>query len=278
MRTQLYIFLVLALSLTACSRFVIHREDDVVAEVGTHKQHKSDLEAVTANAADSTEAAEWAEAYIKQWATDILFYEKARAGGDPAIEELVENYRRSLYLHRYEQELVDRKMPKQVPADSIKACYEANKSLFVLHEDLLKGILMIVPQSAPCPEKVKKWLLQPEHDLEQLEKYAYQYATGYQLFTDEWTSGNRIIMRMPFEQTSFSKQIRSNDYIELQDSAAIYMLLITDKRFVGDPMPLEYAEPQIKATILQRRQTYFLQRQREAIYEDALGGKLKIYL
>lgn len=265
------------LSLTACSRFTTHREDDVVAEVGPHKLHRSDIDAVTANAPDSAEAAKWAEAYIRQWATDVLFYEKARAGGDPAIEELVDNYRRSLYLHRYEQQLVDRKMPKQVPADSVKAYYEANKTLFVLHEDLLKGILMIVPQGVPHPEKVKKWLQEPEKNVEQIEKYAYQYASGYQLFTREWTSGNQVMMRMPFEQSNLSQQMRNNNYIELQDSASIYMLFITDKRFVGDPMPLEYATPQIKATILQQRQVYFLSHQREALYEDALNGKLKIY-
>ena len=42
-------------------------------------------------------------------------------------------------------------------------------------------------------------------------------------------------------------------------------------------MPLDYAEPQIRAAILQKRQVDFIRSYRDALYEDALDGKLKIY-
>ena len=280
MKKQLYILL--ALSLASCTLFTEQRarltgSDEVVAELGSYKLFRSELEDVTNLAKDNEDSARMADAYIRQWATDLLFYEKANAREDKAIETLVEDYRRSLYLHRYEEKLIERRMPKNVKRDSIKAFYEANKDLFTLHEDILKGVLMIVPTTAPHPEKVKKWLEKPEENLEHIEKYAYQHASGYQLFTNEWVSGNQLLIRMPSDEAGFSQKLRSNDYIEMRDSTSIYMLRLTDKHFVGETMPLDYAEPQIRAAILQKRQVDFIRSYRDALYEDALDGKLKIY-
>ena len=269
--------LLLTFSLSACDRFTERRDENVVAELGTEKLYRSNLEAVVAAAADSAEAANLEEAYIRQWATDILFYEKAHATNDPEIEALVETYRRSLYLHRYEQQLIQNRMPRVVTPEAIQSYYDENIAFFTLHEDILKGVLIVLPLGAPHPEKVDKWLLNLDENIEKVEKYAYKYATGYQLFTDEWTSGNQVMIRMPFEGDNLSQRMRASDFIEMKDSVAIYKLLITDKRFVGDPMPLEYATPLIKEAILQKRQVDFLRAQRDELYEDALDGKLKIY-
>ena len=280
MKKILCIFLVL--SLASCARFTEHRArltggDELVAELGQHKMYRSELEAFTATAVDNEDSARMADAYIRQWATDILFYEKAHAREDKQVEALVDDYRRSLYVHRYEEKLLERKMPKNVKKDSIRAFYEANPDLFLLREDILKGVLMIVPVGAPHTERVKKWLQKPDENIAHIEKYAYQYASGYQLFTREWVSGNQILMRMPITEANFAQKLKSNDYIEMSDSAAVYMLEITDKHFVGETMPLDYAEPQIRAAILQKRQVDFIRDYRNGLYEDALDGKLKIY-
>ena len=75
----------------------------MVAELGTHKMFRSELEAVTNLAVDNEDSVRMADAYIRQWATDILFYDKAHAHEDPELEALVDDYRRSLYVHRYEE-------------------------------------------------------------------------------------------------------------------------------------------------------------------------------
>jgi len=279
MKKALYI--VLALSLTGCARFAEQRarltgSDEVVAELGTNKLYRSELDALTLDAASREDSAKMADAYIRQWATDLLFYEKAHAREDKQIETMVDSYRRSLYLHRYEEKLVEYKMPKIVSKANIQVFYEANPDLYRLNEDILKGVLMIVPNTAPHPEKVKKWLEKPEENIQQIEKYAYQHASGYQLFTREWVSGNQILIRMPVTESNFSQKIRNNDYVEVRDSVNICMLRILDKHFVGEAMPLDYAEPQIRAAILQKRQVDFINAYRDALYEDALNGKLKI--
>lgn len=267
--------LLLACSLSACDRFTERRDENVVAELGVHKLYKSNLEVVAAT--DSADVANLEEAYIRQWATDLLVCEKAQATVDPEIEAQVEAYRRSLYLHRYEQQLIQNRMSRVVTPEAVQSYYDANIAFYHLHEDILKGVLIVLPKGAPHPENVNKWLQNLEENIEQLEKYAYQYASGYQLFTDEWTSGNQVMMRMPSTDANFSQRMRTSDLIEMEDSVAMYKLFISDKRFVGDPMPIEYATPLIKAAILQKRQVDFLKAQRDELYEDALSGKLKIY-
>ena len=60
----------------------------MVAELGTHKMFRSELEAVTNLAVDNEDSVRMADAYIRQWATDILFYDKAHAHEDPELEVL----------------------------------------------------------------------------------------------------------------------------------------------------------------------------------------------
>ncbi len=288
MNSQHYIFsalsisIALTFSLAGCSLFTEQRArlaggDEVVAELGQHRLYRSEIDAVTATANDTDDSTALADAYIRQWATDLLFYEKAHAREDKQIEQLVDDYRRSLYIHRFEEKLIERRMPKSVEADSITAFYEDNSDLFILHEDILKGVLMIVPNSAPHPEKVKKWMENPDENIELIEKYAYQYASGYQLFTNEWIGGNQILIRMPASDADFSKKLRAGNYLEIRDSTSISMLRITDKHLVGEVMPLDYAEPRIRAAILQKRQVNFLQHYRDALYEEARNGQLKTH-
>ena len=276
------LYIAIACSLASCARFHERRVlltggDEVVAEVGQYKMYKSELKAVTDLATDHDDSVKMADAYIRQWATDILFYEKAHARIDKDIEQMAEEYKRSLYLHRYEEELVERRMRKKVTESEIQAYYDANKDLYILHEDILKGVLIIVPNTAPETDKLRQWMQHPEDHPEQIEKYAYKYASGYQLFTDEWVSGNQVMIRMPFEGANLSQKMQNSNNIELQDSTATYLLHISDKHQVGETMPLDYAEPQIRAAILQKRQVDMIRTYREALYEKARKGKLKIY-
>ena len=222
----------------------------------------------------SEDSARVVEQYVKQWAKDILEYERAKGAADKSIEALVEDYRRSLYVHAFEQELVERRMPKQVADSIVEQIYAAHPEKFELRESIAKGVLIVVPNGAPNMKKLRGWLTDlSEENLENIEKFAYNYAVGYELFTDQWRTAQQLLLTMPFEQDELDRLLRSKQQIELQDSLSTYILQVTDKRMAGEPMPVEYARPEIEKAVLSQRRVQFLQEERERVYEDALRHK-----
>jgi hypothetical protein len=206
------------------------------------------------------------------------------------IERLVEDYRRSLYAYEWERYLVSREMSQHVVDTVILAYYEAHKEKFVLRETILRGALLVVPNQAPGLDKVKKQLaqlasaqVQMQGDeqievLEQLEKYAYQNASGYELFLEEWKTASQILLRMPFEEDNLHKLLKQKRQVSMQDSLNTYVLQVSEMYVRGEQMPLDFARGEIEKIILSQRQVEFIQQKREEIYKEALEqGKLKLY-
>jgi hypothetical protein len=106
-------------------------------------------------------------------------------------------------------------MSQHVEDSVALAYYEANKHHFVLRETILRGVLLVVPNGAPSMDQLKRYIVEPqdEEHIEWVEKYAYQYASGYELFLDEWKTANQILLRMPFEEDNLQNQLKQVVFI-----------------------------------------------------------------
>ncbi len=266
----------LLLCLSSCNAWKKYRHGEILAQVGEEVLYESDLLPFTAYAASSEDSTRIAETYINDWVKEQTFYDRARKtiGKNEEIEERVNSYRRALYIHAYEEYLVETEMPKQVDEDSILIFYEAHPEQFILQENILKGALVVVPKDAPDLKMLQKWLMDVYvHDkktdtdsidadvLEKLEKYAYQNALGYELFIDQWTNAQHILIRMPMETNNLARLLKTQPLITMSDSLNTYYLRVTDKCLIGEKMPYDYARPNIEGLILERRKVEFLKAQ-----------------
>lgn len=278
MKKTTIILLVLTL-LVGCDRLDIKRLQGVVAECNGESLLATEIEALTLglSAEDSTQVA---EQYVHQWAINLLMKDVIRGNQNKEIERLVAEYRRSLYQHEWEQHLVARRMSQHVEDSVVLAYYEANKHHFVLRETILRGVLLVVPNGAPSMDQLKRYIVEPqdEEHIEWVEKYAYQYASGYELFLDEWKTANQILLRMPFEEDNLQKQLKQQRQITMQDSLNSYILQVVDVYVKGEQMPIDYARKEIEKIILSQRQVDFIESERENLYNNAIqSGKLKRY-
>ena len=112
---------------------------------------------------------------------------------------------------------------------------------------------------------------------DKIEKYAYQYASGYELFVDRWETTSELLTYIPLERNELENMLRQQKQIEYSDSTKTYLLQVTKKYMRGEAMPIGYAQPEIEKIILSRRQVEFLQREREKIYQDAIREKKVIF-
>lgn len=277
-KNRLYIsaISIAVLCLGGCNLFQRDVKEGAIVQVGNQYLYQTDLDALTQYAATPEDSARYAEQYIRHWATDILQYQEGKNHSTPEIEALVEDYRRSLYVAEYERHIVDKRMSKAINDAEADTFYVHHQDRFILQENILQGALLVVPQDAPGLPELRKRLidLTDEANLEYIEKYAYQYAGGYELFAQQWRTGNQILMRMP--SNKWQKNLTSGKQYEERDSTSLYLLQVTDCRLAGEPMPLDYARTTIDKMILAERRVAFLQAQREQLYDEAVRfGKVR---
>ncbi|MBR1995669.1 MAG: hypothetical protein IJ989_00220 [Paludibacteraceae bacterium] len=275
-----YIILItLVCVLYGCSLFEQKRHSGVVAEYKGKTLTYEEVQRQTIGMS-TEDSARVAEQYIYQWAINLLEYDVAKDKLNKDIERMVEDYRRSLYIHEYEQYLIAQRMSKEVEDTIVKEFYDLHSHHFVLREAIVKGVLLVVPNGAPNMDLLRKNIQHPEEEenIEWIEKFAYQYAAGYELFLDDWKTVSQIILRMPFEKDDLNKQLKATRQIELQDSINTYLLQVTDLYQANQPMPIEYARPEIEKIMLAQRQVNFIQQERIGLYEKAIKeGILKRY-
>ena len=284
----LSLLLVLTLCLSSCVDWTAWRKQGVVAECEGEMLTERDIDDLTRGMV-AEDSARLVEQYIRQWCVDLQIEKQVKGenGKIKGIERMVADYRRSLYEHEWERAMVAREMSQIVEDSVVVAYYETHKSRFILRETILRGVLLVVPNGAPNLEKLKGKLKggngkgQTEIDeevLEVLEKYAYQYASGYELFLDEWKTASQVLLRMPFEEDNLHNLLKKQRQVSMQDSLNTYVLQVSEMYVRGEQMPLDYARAEIEKIILSQRQVGFIQQKREELYNKALEqGKLKLY-
>lgn len=253
--------------LCGCQALEKKQQSGAAVELNGHYLYRSTLDSLTLGMS-SEDSLRAAQQYIRQWAQDILLYDDATSHSNPQIESMVEDYRRTLYAQAYEDRLVDRRMSKTIMDTTVMALYQQMPERFKLDESIMKGMLLVVPSDAPNIPKLRQWM--SAQSLDKIEKYAYQNASGYELFADQWKTTTEIIRLLPMERAELEAKLKGANHIEVADSTKIYLLQITDKYMRGEAMPVEYARPEIEKIILNARQVEFMRKERERLYNEAI--------
>lgn len=286
-----YLFAIIAvmagMMLSGCAAYEKKAQSGAAVEVNGVYLYRSTLDSLTLgmSAEDSLRTV---QQYISQWAKDELMYEEALShqtsaisrqlsgAGSKEIERMVEEYRRVLYVQAYEEYLVERRMPKSVPDSVVMQVYEQLSERFVLEESVVKGMLVVVPKEAKDLVKLRGWMTKGMMD--EIEKYAYKSAIGYELFDDKWKTTSQLTTQIPMSRSEMEAGLKNKNQIEVSDSLKTYILQVTEKRLAGDKMPMEYARPEIEKIVLSARQVEFLNKEREQLYNDAIQKqKVRFY-
>lgn len=272
--------ILLAGLMSGCQALEKKQQAGAVVEVNGHYLYRSSLDSLTVGLSGE-DSMRVAQQYISQWAKDILLYDEAKAHVTYETEQMVEEYRRTLYVQAFEEQLVARRMPKSVADTTVAQVYNQMSERFKLDESIVRGLLLIVPNDAPNIVKMKKELAafssqtseESSEKLDLIEKYAYQNAIGYELFTDRWTTVTDLMARVPMDRTELEAKLKNKPQIEVSDTVKTYILQITDKRLRGEQMPVDFARPEIERIILNARQVDFLNKERERRYNEAIQEK-----
>jgi hypothetical protein len=227
------------------------------------------------NASD-TDSTDIAQSFIRKWVTDVLIYENAKRNitNQTEIDELVESYRKSLTIHQYQQKMIEQRLPKEPTEEALKAFYTKYSEQLVLKENILKGLLLIVPKNAPKLANVRGWVQSGNtKSLESIDKYSIQNAISYDYFGNKWLPFSDILKKIPLKIEDPSKFLANNKFIETQDSLQHYFLRIESYRTSGQVEPFEMAKDRISNILLNKQKAEFIAKFEDDIYNDAVSNE-----
>ncbi|MGM0496736.1 MAG: peptidyl-prolyl cis-trans isomerase [Bacteroidota bacterium] len=246
-----------------------------IAKIHEKNLYLSDVEDVIPDNKSKEDSSMIAENYIRNWIKKQLLLKKAEKNlskDNKDIQKQIEEYRTSLLIYRYQQQLIDQKLDTAVSEEEIQEYYEDNTSNFTLDINLVKVLYVELPQNSPNISSVKSWMKsEKEEDISKLKDYCYQYAKKYDDFNNEWIAFNKLENKIPTDIKNPQRFLKYNKNLEEKDSLFHYFVRINDYKLKGEPAPVSYVREKIESVMLNKRKHKLLEDLEKDLYNEALN-------
>ncbi|MFP4060751.1 MAG: hypothetical protein ACOCW8_01565 [bacterium] len=270
------IFLVV-LFLSSCNSTLRNEKEKPVARVGEKYLYENDLKGIFSPSLSSPDSISIRKAYIDKWIRKQLLLQKAELNlpeEQKDVSRYMDDYRTSLLIYKYEQMLLKQELDTNVTKGEIKAYYEENTTNFILEENIIRGLFLEIPRSAPNQDKLKKWYKsEKEEDLKNLENYRFQYATSFNYFMETWSPLEPWLLKMGENISNPQNYFRYRKTVESSDSANNYYLYVKEFIPAKSIAPVEYVKNEISSIILNKRKYRLIKQLENDVYNTALGRK-----
>ena len=220
--------------------------------------------------------------YIRKWVKQELLIQKANENltlEQKNLTKEIEEYRNSLIIYKYKNELMNQQMDTLVTKTQIEQYYNANPDNFKLNSNIVKAIFIKIPIDIANIKQIKELVDDSsEEGKNGLREYCIQYAKSFDFFNDNWVNFDIVKNNIPEEIADDKRFLESSNQIELKDSNYYYLVTIQDYKLQNELSPVEYVENNIKNLILNKRKIEFLKQVEENIYKEGVRqNKFKIY-
>jgi len=277
-----YIFICLTgVLVIQCSNSEV-ADDKIVAQVGEKKLFQSEISKIIPEEVIDQDSVQMADDYIRKWVKQELLINKANENltlEQKNLTKEIEEYRNSLIIYKYKNELMNQQMDTIVTQRQIEQYYNANPDNFKLNNNIVKAIFIKIPIDVANPKLLKELVDDTSIEgLNTLREYGIQYAKGFDFFNNNWVDFEIVKRNIPGEITDDRQFLSRNNQIELKDSIYYYLVSFQDYKFLNEVAPIEYVENNIKNLILNRRKIEFLKQVEENVYKEGIRqNKFKIY-
>jgi len=274
-----YIIILISV-LTGCKLF--NEKGEPVAKVGNKTLTMKELSKSVPNYLDATDSALWADDYIKKWVQRellLLKAEEALSSEMKNVTQELDEYRNSLIVYRYKNEVIKQKIDTIVKDSKIQQYFNEHRESFILNKNIVKAIYIKVPVELSSPENLKELCASNIPDkIAKLNEFCLSYAKAYDRFNDQWVSADLVLKNTPEQIADQSSFLQKNRFIESSDRIYYYIVYIRDYRLAGDISPIEYVQSDIRNLILSKQKIDFLKQIEKDIYKEGIENKkVKFY-
>ena len=254
----------------------------MVAEVGSEKLYRSDLNAVIPKGISSEDSTYLAKQYINTWATEMVYLEIAEqqlSKTEKDVTKELEDYRKSLLKYRYEQLYVNERLDTAVSDVLVEEYYNSHQDKFVLNRPLVKARFLSIADDSPAKDQIRKRMSSNEvEDLVEADSLAYSSAYKFTTWDDAWVDVTVLAREFPMDYETMLAQVKKQ-WIEKVDTLGVARLAyIQEIMKKGEIAPLEYTAPTIRDIIISARKQALISTLEQDLLKDAReNGKFVIY-
>ena len=277
MLKNLLIIIVFSIVLVSC---FTKEESEIIASVNEKDLFLNEVLAEMPNQIE--DSAYFVERYMNDWVRKQLMIYHAEINLSTDLqdyEKQIEQYRSSLLIYAYQQELLNQNFDTTIAFNEIESYYEQYKNEFKLTKNIFKGRLIIVDKFAPDLASLNKWYKSDkENSIESLDDYCQQFAKEYYLKDDKWqffSIFNQMLPELIEEEDYF---LRNTKGIWFEDAEFRYYLFVKDYQIKGGISPLAVEKEKIKNVLLNKKKIKYLKQLEDELYQNGLAlEKIKIY-
>lgn len=276
MRSSYYIFIIL-ISFCSCKEQAIQNDPNLLAEAYGDKLYLNDLELLFNNAQNKADSQFIISRYIDNWVMDKILFEEAKkeVKRNKRINDQIEDYKKSLYIHEYENIWLDQALNTSINQSEIDTFYAHNQEEYILKEDISQILYISVPLELDNDSLKNIWKTEDIPALESL-KQSDERITG--LFdVSKWYGHSymkNIIPEKLFNKINFKKK----ESYSLNDERSKYYVKILDNLKSKNPAPVSFVQADIENTILKDRAASILKQKKQSVYQNnILDKKITIY-
>lgn len=271
----------LLLLLSGCGYFSGRNAgNEPVARAQNAYLYRSQLEGLVSLGSSPQDSIQIVNGYIENWVrrqTILQQADKELVNNMPDLEQQLQDYKESLLLHTFEQQLLQQYADTLINPVEIETYYQQNKSNFVLNNNMLKVAFVLLNKDAAQKDSVKLLLKKGDEAAFQTLDQLCKRHNFSAVLPPQWWTWDNLRKQIPLEESDFTA-IAQNKFYQSTDAVNAYYLVADEVSRTGEPAPLEYCTPEIKKIIAHKRSLQYLQEAKNRYYQDALNkGNIEIY-
>lgn len=270
-------FLWIVALISSCNLWTDKVEENAIARVKNKILYASEIEGVIPKAASKEDSLLIANNFIQKWIRENLILQKAELNlkaSQKDFQKQLEDYRNTLVVYTYEEQLINQLLDTNVSAKEIKEYYEQNQHNFNLKNDIVKVRYIKVPKKAPKIKKIRKFYRSTKkEDVEKLTEYVHQFAEKFYLNEDQWLLFDEVLKEIPIQVSDKKGYLKNVQHTEIEDSLSYYFVYIKNYKLEEDVAPLSFEKYNIKKIIINKRKLNLINEIKNDLYQEAIRKK-----
>ena len=247
---------------------------DIVASVYDDVLTRSDITGLVPHGTSKKDSINTVRNYIDNWAKQKLILHKAEqnlSGKQKDFSRQIEDYRNSLTVFTFENELIRQKLDTAVSEKEIDNYYNNNPSEFELKDNIIKVIYVKTLLNESAAKKIKQlYKSDRESDKQQLADLCAKHAVNFFLDDDKWLFFNDMIKEIPIETYDQESYLRNHRFIEFQDNNFLYFVNIKGFRIKEGIAPLNLERENVRNIIINKRKIKLIKDMEDEVYKTAI--------
>ena len=222
------------------------------------------------------------ERYMNLWIRKqlMIYHAEINVSSDLLnYEAQIAEYRSSLLIYAYQQELINQNFDTSITPNEISDYYNQYRDEFKLVKNIFMGRYIVVDKSAPKSKNLKKWYKSnKQDDIESLADYCHQFAKEYYLADSSWQYFSSINNKLPKFITEEEYFLENTKGVWFEDKQYRHYIYIKDYQIKGSISPLALEREKIRNVLLNKNKIQYLKQLEDELYQNALAlKKIKIY-